>query len=331
MSFRIADVEALLLAGLICGLFSIAKAQSTDGQHIVFSSPEGQITSNAPLPMVQAPEAQDSASLPSGELPGHQFSAPTPPPMFFQPPPMLPQDNPRIHDDFRDPMNVRKGIGDLTPAQIMNVPTAEEIFGLAEKPDGPQKRPGQLDNGETNIFASDTNAIFAEPGWAKAWSDDPGKSPGAFDTGSSNTTARASGFFGEFFDSARNDNRISGRFGNHDANNPDTLFSPSQSASQQSSWDSGLTSGTMTPTAHASGSVPINFAAPATVSSSIFASQSPFSPPQANPLDTLPQLPTLPTLPGQNSKSFQPATTTSWAPKPPPWTVPQTPLGTPVH
>src|SRR5215469_17131526 len=93
MNFRIAVVEALLLACLICGLFPAAKAQSAAGaQHIVFSAPNGQITSNAPLPMAQAPEPREAPNLPAGQTAIHEFSAPMPAtPMFILPPPVLQQ------------------------------------------------------------------------------------------------------------------------------------------------------------------------------------------------------------------------------------------------
>lgn len=243
-------------------------------------------------------------------------------PMFPQPAPMLQPGNLGKHDDFRDSMDVRKQMGMLTPAQLMNVPSAEQIFGLVEKPAGSQKNATQIDNGATNAFGFDTTAITADPGWTKAWSDDAGKNSGA-----SNTTDRASGFFGGFFDNTRNDNR----FGNHDGNDSGTLFGQSQPAAQQSTWNSFLPDDANAFHSSAPDNAPNNFAAPGTSSSSDFASQSPFVPQQMSSLGTLPQLPTLQSLPGQSDKFDQPAAAPSWGPKPPPWTTPQSPWGTPVQ
>jgi hypothetical protein len=236
------------------------------------------------------------------------------------------QNNNAKRDNFRNPMDVRTQMGMLTPAQIMNVPTVEQIFGLAEKPGETQKNTPQPGKGATNVFGIDTTAITAEPGWAKSWSDDSGKN-----SGSSNTTERASGFFGGFFDNARNDNRLDSRFGNHDANDSETLFGQSQPNTQPSSWDSGLVNGDNTPRSSTPDNALNNFASPGLSSSSGFASQSPFVPQQISSLGTLPQLPTLQSLPGQNDKFNQPAAAPSWGPKPPPWTTPQSPWGTPIQ
>jgi hypothetical protein len=327
MRFRILDVQALLLAALVFGLSLAAKAQSNGGgQRILFSSPDGQITSNAPLPMAQAPEPQETPDLPYGEAAAAQFSGP-PAPMFLQRPPALQQDDARSGSDLKDPTDFRKQMGLLTPAQIMNVPSREQIFGLAEKSaDAQKKEMGQSPNAVTNDLASDTAAVIGEPGWAnKAWSGDTEK--GGNSNQSSNTTDKASGLFGGFFDTARSDDV----FGSHTAGNADTLFGPSQTSQSapQSPWNSELTSGDFMPSAPATEPVPTSFTAPVALSSD-WTSQSPFTPPQLSTLDALPKLPALPSTQPQNDQFNQPSAAPSWGPKPPPWTQPQTPLGTPA-
>lgn len=330
MSFRIADVQALLLASLIFGLFPAAKAQSTGGgQHIIFSSPNGQITSNAPLPMAQAPQPQETPNLPAGGVAISPFSGPPPAPIESLPLPALQQDDTRDQDDSQDPMNFRKQMGILTPAQIMKVPSPEQIFGLAEKPAESQKTLVQsqntaFQNAATNGFASDTTTIIAEPGWAKAWLGETEKSDQSSNT--TNTTEKTSGLFGGFFDAARSDNT----FGNHSSGAADSLFGTPQTGAQQSQspWSSQLIGSESTPAAPAE-SVANNFTGPGPASSP-FTSQSPFTPPQESSLDVLPKLPALPSARPQNDQFLQPSAAPSWAPKPPPWSQPQTPLGTPV-
>lgn len=326
MSFRIADCKTPLLACLLFGLLPIVEAQSPSpgrAQSIVFSSPDGQTTSNAPIPMVQAPEGRQSPNLPAGEVAIRDITEPMVGPMYPQPLPVLRQPDAQNQDDFRGSMDVRKQMGVLTPGQIMNVPTAEQIFGLPEKKAADRrKEPWQLDNeiGVTNNPTFATNSMFAEPSWAKLWTENSGKG-----SESSNTTERASGFFSRFFDSGQNDNG----FGNHNASGEETLFGPSQSApQQQSSWDSGLAAGGLTPSPSPTAASASGFASPG--SSPGLTSQSPFTPPHVSTLDTMPKLPSLPSLSGQNGLLTQPASTPTWAPKPPPWTQSQTPFRTPA-
>ncbi|HXC36515.1 MAG TPA: hypothetical protein VNV43_11620 [Candidatus Acidoferrales bacterium] len=326
MSFRLADVQALLLVCLVFSLFPAAKAQSTGGgQRILFSSPDGQVTSNAPLPMAQAPEPQETPNMPGGEAASPQFSVPASPMILF-PPPALQQNNAQKRNDFQDPTDFRKQMGLLTPAQIMDVPTPEQIFGLAEKPAESQKKPAQSQNlnAATNNLASDATAIIGEPTWATARTGNTEKG-----VQTSNTTEKASGLFDRFFDTARSDDVL----GSHSSGNADTLFgqsqTQSQSAGQQSPWGSQLTSDEITPSAPATEPIRNSFTMPGSPRSD-WTSQSPFTPPPADTLGTLPKLPVLPSFSRQNDRFSQPAATTSWGPKPPPWTQAQTPWGTPV-
>ncbi|HEV2318131.1 MAG TPA: hypothetical protein VGV18_00160, partial [Verrucomicrobiae bacterium] len=211
----------------------------------------------------------------------------------------------------------------LTPAQIMNVPTPEQIFGLAAKPAQPQKKAMEpQDASTTNDAASDATAIITEPGWAKFWSDDAGKS-----VQSSNTTKTTSGLLGGFFDTARSDIRI-GTPSSGDAN---AGFDTSHAATTQQSpqWESQLVNGDFKPAAPATASTPDNFAVPTPLSAGL-GPQSPFVPQQASSTEILPKLPTLPSLPGRNDLFTPTSVSPTWTPKPPPWTQSQTPLGTPI-
>ncbi|MGH8024774.1 MAG: hypothetical protein ACRED1_14385 [Limisphaerales bacterium] len=317
MNLRTLEIRALLLAGLVLGLPSLAGAQSTNGtQKIVFSAPDGQIMSNAPLPMAQAPDPREMPALPAANGVISEFSSPPAGPEFPPPPQMLEPDSAQIQNDFRDPMGVRKQMSQLTAAQIMNLPSVEQIFGLAENV-GPQKPAATPGNAGTNDPAFDTMAIVTEPRWARLWSGDIGNRPGP-----SNPTARASGFFSGLFDASRNDSS----FGNQGASDNGMIPDAPQSVAQSSPWDSpdpivGDLKGpstSMTPVL----TTPIG-------SSPGFSALSPFADPPVSSLDTLPKLPSLPSLPGRNTTLGQ-LPTPSWAPKAPPWEQAQTPLGTPL-
>jgi len=307
---------------MVFGLLPMAEAQSSDGgsgHRIVFSSPDGQITSNAPVPMVQAPAPRESPNLPAGEVTVHEFADPLDAAMYPQPLPVLQQPNAQNPDDFRNSTDVRKEMGLLTPGQIMNVPTPEQIFGLPEKTLNAQQELSQSENGATNDFTFATNGMFAEPAWATLWAN---KAPGS--TGSSNATSTASGFFGRFFESAGNDDV----FGNHDGNSDNQSSLGASQPEQQSSWGSALADGVFTHQGSDGETAPGDFAPPQPGPE--LTSQSPFAAPQVSTLDALPKVPSLPSLPGQNDKFAQPASTPSWAPKPPPWTQSQPAMGTPV-
>lgn len=339
MSFQFADIKILLLVALALSLFGVAKGQTPQsprpqpaggGQSIVFSSPDGQTTSNAPIPMAEAPEPQPTPDLPAQNVSVPHFSGP-PTPWLALPQGAMQQQNAENRDNSQDPMNLRKLLGGLTPAQIMRVPSPEEIFGLVQKPADAQKKPWQTDNnfgnGPTNTPAPDISAIFAEPRWAKTWTGDMKINPGSLE--SSNSTEKTSGLLGGFFDTARNDTV----FGSHDAGSQDTLSAPSQPGAPQSPWNSDFTSSSFAPPISSDDAAPTKFPMPsAPASSTGLGSQSPFAVPQASRLDTLPKLPALPSATRQDDQLARPATSaSSWGPKPPPWTQSQTPFGTPVQ
>ena len=316
MSFRIRDLEAIVLAGLVFGILPLAKAQSTSGDHIVYSSPQGKVTPATPPPMVQPPQPEELEIPSDNQINANIFAEPEPEPMFPAFPPAQLLNNAQKQDDLTDPMGIRKELGVQTAAEMMNVPTAEQIFGLPERnsPDALTK-PSDSTTGDTNGFVSETTIAA---GWTNMWSGSTGVI-------NSNRTERASGFFGGFFDSAQNDNG----FGNHDWGSAETSFAPPQaSGEQEKSWDAALSAGTPPATVVEPQN---NFSWPNSASSEGFSSQSPFLPPQVSSQKALPQLPTLPSLPGRKVAGTQPPTTPSWAPKPPPWTQAQTPFGTPVQ
>src|SRR5580698_7141173 len=131
MSSCFAKYKALLLASLVAGLCSLAQAQpvhapaASTGQQILFSSPDGQIVSNTPLPAVEAPQSRELADAPDASpfsILNHQLSVsalPSPSPM---PMPIIVS-----HEStgMQNPMDERKRMGLLTPAEIMKVPTME--------------------------------------------------------------------------------------------------------------------------------------------------------------------------------------------------------------
>ena len=331
MSFQIRDFETALVAGVIFCVLPLAQAQkaqapnTSGGDHIIFSSPQGKVTSTAPVPMVQAPASQELESPPSGQINVNLFAGPTPPPMFPAIPPVQLPNNEQNQDDFTDPMGIHKELRMPTAAQLMKVPTPEQIFGLPQRnlPDAltTLTKSSEFTSGDTNgpsLYKTDG------PVWANLWS-------GKTESVNSNGTERASRFFGGFFDTAaRNENG----FGNHAWGSTDTSFGPPQASGEQGqSWVAAL--GADTPPA-AVEPAQNNFSLPNNASSGGFSSRSPFLPPEASRMDSakmLPQLPMLPALPGRKDADAdtRPATAPSWAPKPPPWTQSQTPFGTAVQ
>ena len=332
MSFRIRDLETILFAGLIFCVLPLAQAQNTSGgDHIIYSSPQGKVTPSAPVPMTQAPQAQEPEGPPSSPMSVDIFAEPTPQPMFPVIPPAQLQNNAQNQNDITDPMGVHKELNIPTAAEMMNVPTPEQMFGLPDHTtlDGMTK-PSDLITGNTNGFSLEkTDELKTdEPAWASVWSGNAGSV-------NSNGTERAQGFFGGFFDSAT---RSQDGFGNHGWGSTETSFGAPQTTGESQtgdelgqSWVAGLGAGTPTASVEPAQN---NFSSPNDASSGGFSSQSPFLLPQATRFDStkaLPQLPALPALPGRKNADTQPETAPSWGPKPPPWTQSQTPFGTAVQ
>lgn len=327
MSFRIRDLETILFAGLISCVLPLAQAQNTSGgDHIIYSSPQGKAASSAPVPMTQAPQAQEPESPPSSPMSVDIFADPAQQQMFPVIPPAQLQNNAQNQDDITDPMGVRKELSVPTAAEMMKVPTPEQMFGLPDRnPLDATIKPSDLTTGDTNDLSLEKTD---EPVWANVWSGKTGDV-------NSNGTERASGFFGGFFDNAT---RNEDGFGNHDWGSTETSFGapqttgePQASGEQGASWVAGLGAGTPSVSV---GQAQNNFSSPNDASSGGFGSQSPFLPPQARRFDStkaLPQLPALPAVPGRKDVDAGPQTAPSWVPKPPPWTQSQTPFGTAVQ
>jgi hypothetical protein len=326
MSFRIRDLEAILFAGLIFGILPLANAQSSSGQsssaqpssgnHIIYSTPQGKVTSSPPEEQATQPREE---SPPDSQMNVNIFADPTPAQPFPIVPPQLLNNNPQNQIDSTDPREIRKELGVPTAQQMMQVPTAEQMFGLPQRnnPD-PLTRSSDSMTGETNGLSSGT---IDEPAWAKVWA-------GSIGGNNTNGTERASGIFSGFFDSARNGN--DNVFGNHWSSTEASLAPPQASAEQDQSWDTTLGASTPPP-APVMQSAQNSFSSSDSASSAGFSSQSPFLPPRLTKVGALPQLPGLPALPGRKQVDTQPPTAPSWTPKPPPWTQSQTPFGTAVQ
>lgn len=316
MSFHWATWKSLFLAGFTLGALAVAQAQSAGpGQQILFSTPEGEIVSNTAAPVVQAPESQEMADLPDG-APVSAFNVRLPQVVYPAPEPiMVPRGSmtdSRSMEDPLDPMGQRKILSFLTPAKIMGVPTAQQIFGLPDSGAGNiLKNAASMPNeGSTNIL-SGGEASSEGPGWAKILAENAGQN-----TSDSSKAEKSHGLLEGFFNGPPEDSL----FGNQDKNPASSGFGTSladETASGQSPFDSSLAAATRANSSPNS--------SPATLNSSLNPS-SPFSLPQSSSLGTLPPLPTLPSVPGQN---FTPLPAPpSWEPKPAPWLSSVPPPGT---
>lgn len=336
MSPRFARFKGLLLAGLLLGFFPLTHAQAVPpatvthprvvadpGQPIIFSSPDGQVVSNAPLPAVQAPQPQELPSFPdqssisifNQQLPGDTLPRPVPV--------VISHDNGLLNST--DP---QKRLSLMTSAEIMKVPTMEKIFGLPER--GSIGAGGQTNywfaqnqnanpNQTTNLYASGETTFDAQA-WQKIMD---GKTDAKATNGNdggifgSSLAKNSPGILSSIFNTSPDDSL----FGNQDKKDDPTVFDQIQAAqatASPSQLDPSLIG--------AMASVP----APAPVASPLdspFNSQSPFALPK-NSLPTMPELPTLPVAAGQNYNSTPQPVTPSWEPKPAPWLSPVPPLGT---
>jgi hypothetical protein len=290
--------RALLSASFVLAVCSIASAQSGSEQSILFSSPDGQTSSNAVLPVVQAPQTGESDM---GDQPSEasMVIAPTLPGQrpapFFAVMPNKPR-NPKDQDGTME-----------TPADIIGAPSLRQIFGLPEV------------TAQTNLMSGNTATNLLPPGgtlsgdlgWAKILTSDPnGNSSTA-----TNSQADQGTFSGldKFFDSTPAENPL------HRKKEEVSDFGASPfeaaAAAQQPAWDSYAQ-----PPAPAAPAYSPSVAAPQPVFNfdSGFNSQSPFALPKSSAGQTMPQLPSLPSVYGQYTAPSQPVVP-SWAPKPPPW------------
>lgn len=320
MQFRL-QLKALFSAALVLGAAVMAPAQSSGpGQAILFSSPDGQTGGNAALPAAQAPAPQGlampddvPASLYSPHLPGPAMPSSAPPAIVMN----------RNSSGLADPE-----MQPQTTAEIMGVPSLQQIFGLPKEDDSLFNQKKSLpQNAPTNSFAADDSA------WTEILSSDLSRSVANQDEAARNSRADknpqapATGFF----DSSPADDL----FAHHDKDQSDSAFgapvfgqvslpssTPSDGTAQFSaaatpSPASGYAPGSFSP---GSSSLNSGFSSP-------FNSQSPFAPATFSSASQLPQLPTVPSLPGRKAQDTPPATP-SWEPKPAPWLSTVPPMGT---
>jgi hypothetical protein len=319
MNFRSAHCVSLFLTVMLAGTFAGAQSQSAgQGQPIVFSTPEGQIVSNAAVSVAQAPEPEEPADLPV-QAPDSFFSPPVPRTALPAPMPfvMPPEDSQNSSEaNSMDPMDGQKTMSISTPAKIMNVPTVRSIFGLPETTAanglrGPAIMGSAENDGTTNIISS--GEASDDPAWAKILAGN-----GEGNTTDSGNPEKSHGLLAGFFNGPPDD----GFFGNQDKSAVGSGFGPSQpdgTTEGQSPFDSSLAIATPT----SSGFTP---PAPDASVNSALNTSSPFTLPQSSSPQTLPQLPTLPTVPGQSFST--PASVPTWEPKPAPWLSPMPQPGT---
>jgi hypothetical protein len=331
MSPRFAPWKSLLLAGLALGFCPLAQAQKAapapvvhprpavdPGQPIVFSSPDGQVVSNVPLPAVQAPQPQESPSF-SDQSVVSIFNQQLPVETLPSPMPIVvPHDNGLLLNST-DP---RKPLSLMTSSQIMKVPSMEKIFGLPERDSSGQTNywfaQNQNQNQTTNVYASGETTFDARA-WQKIMD---GKTDAGATNGNdggifgSSLAKNSPGVLSAIFNTSPDDSL----FGNQDKKNDPTVFDQIQAAATvpQSPLDSSLMGAMASAPAAAPATSPLD---------SPFNSQSPFALPKSS-LQTMPQLPTLPVAAGQNYNSTPPPAAPSWEPKPAPWLSPVPPLGT---
>lgn len=122
MSFRFVKFYALFLAGLVPGVSLWAQTNSVPAeQSIIFSSPDGETVSNALIPVAEAPSPSASATMPD-DIPD-SIAYPQAPVRRLSRPMRIQWNNTQGLLDEKD-MKL------ATPAQIMGVPSLQDIFGL---------------------------------------------------------------------------------------------------------------------------------------------------------------------------------------------------------
>lgn len=310
MSFGFTNLRAWFFTGLMLGVLPLALGQSAEpGQQIIFSSPDGQIVSNALPATLQATQPQQPANVPETPVPADIFKSfdPTPPP---HPTAIWVSD--RKPQDAEDNQNPLKHV---TPAQIMGVQTIEQIFGLPERDGtGAMTNSSSDENQNTNyIYSGDSSSGDSQ--WTKLLSDNLGGN-----TSGSNTTRNSRSTLGGFWDAAPRRSF----FDNHDKSAGETGFNSSPAGgpvAQSLGWDS-FQQPAATP--DAADSQPVS-SLNSTFSPGLN-SQSAFALPKSSP-EALPQLPSLPGSSSQNYNAPRPVTP-SWEPKPPPWLSPVPQPGT---
>lgn len=323
MRSRFATLKALFSAGLIAAFCLRAAAQSAQsGQPIVFTSPDGQTVSNALLPVVQAPGTQELPDMPGAQA--DRIVTPAMPGEWLPQPGAMPVTSQNLQDrdmrEDRDIRDLRESLGIKTPAEMMGVQALREMFGLPKS----DTTNSLSRNNSTNILSSDEESQQPnESSWARILSTD---SEAFNSTKAENSNSMDKGFFDSvsgdsLFQGKKSDDKLDDK---SDDNNMFGVAQPAQTTGEQTAWDTAVQIATPE-------TAPATTMAPA-ASPAASAFDAPLSPPSPFTLPndnvaTMPQLPSLPDAPGQNNLQ-PPATTPSWAPKPPPWASPTPAVGT---
>ena len=311
--------SALVLGGLLAVFSTVAQAQSSapaqpkpsprgsQEQAIIFSSPDGLAVSNALVPAAEAPHPDylpdSSAIVPvtinEPQFPGVQYARPSR------------TVTPRNRNE--DPADPLAALRSPTSAEIMGVPTLEQIFGL------PKSRAtnslGRASGVTTNIDFSD-NSPNGSP-WDPST---PFGQGGMFASGqATNSDGSSSGFSGSAFGNSMFGQR-------HDSDN-DSAFGapPFQSLSSPQSKSDFAPPADGGFSADASAFAPKTPAPDSAFNAGTISQWSQSSLPQPKSLQSMPQLPSLPSYQINNPA---PPARPSWEPKPPPWASSGPQLGT---
>jgi hypothetical protein len=318
MSFRFVKFYALFLAGLLPVGCLVAQTNSAPAeQPIIFSSPDGEIVSNALLPSAEAPAPSPFADMPS-EIPD-SIAYPGMPVRRLPRPPRMP-----IQRNNTQSLLDEDQTGLSTPSQIMGIPTLQDIFGLP-KPYATYDRKNGKDKDNSSPQGTQTNSISSEDAnWARILSGDTDQS--AFAPDKPKSPRVSTGFF-DNTPTDVSDKSLKDKYQEQD----DSVFGSSpfgQNPAEQAAFNPSTQSSEETTPAPAPASV-FSPGAPSFNSafSPVVSSQSPFALPTSSSLGTLPQPPSLPVSAFQNNVSPPPAVP-SWMPKPAPWLSQMPQLGT---
>jgi hypothetical protein len=317
MSFRWVKFYALFLAGLLPAGCLMAQTNSPEReQSIIFSSPDGEVVSNALLPAVEAPRPSGFADMPS-EVP-ETIAYPQMGLQRFARPALMPVQRNKQSLLDEDETSL------ATPSQIMGVPTLRDIFGLPKPYATFDQKKDKNDPSAPQD--STTNSISSEDAdWTKILSGNTGESAFATDKSDKDKSDKSKSprDLTGFFDSTPTDDSgksLQDKYQEQD----DSVFGSSpfgQTPAEQTSFNAPAPSSETTTPVPAS-----TFSQSTPTFDSAFGSglnsQSPFAVPN-NSVTTLPQPPSLPVAAFQNNTPAA-AAPPSWAPKPPPW-LSQTP------
>jgi hypothetical protein len=323
MSLRFSIFNALFLAALLLGVLPFARAQSAGPeQQILFTTPEGQVVTNAPVPATQAPQPEAPSDFPSESSTLSVLNEPSPVAAYPRPAPIfVPQNNDTF--DPMDPFGERKRMKLSTTAEIMHVPTMAQIFGISQSDVFNDGQTNRLTAGNLNsniLYSADTPSdeqSAEDATWQKILAGRTGANASSENQLVADKKKNSPGIWSDIFNAPPEDNSL---FGNQDRN-PNEIVAPisaDSTATAQPAWASFLAQPIVPPPPSQ------------TISSSDSSFDSPFAPSRtSSSLATLPQLPVTPSAPGQTyNNNSTPTPPPSWEPKPAPWLSPVPPLGT---